>query len=40
MSTINRLTKRIARWLTRVSLRNDLTILSERDLRDIGLFRH
>jgi uncharacterized protein YjiS (DUF1127 family) len=39
MSMINRLTKRIARWPTRAASSNDLTTLSDRDPRDIGLVR-
>ena len=40
MTTINQQTKRIARWLTRATFRNELTSLSDRALRDIGLSRH
>jgi uncharacterized protein YjiS (DUF1127 family) len=39
MSMINRQTKRIATWPTRAAVSNDLTTLSDRDLRDIGLVR-
>ena len=39
MSTINQLTKRIATWLARTTIRSELTALSDRALQDIGLSR-
>ncbi len=36
---INRQTKRFATWPTRAASSNDLSTLSDRDLRDIGLVR-
>ncbi len=40
MSSIRRLAKATTTWLIRAGLGNDLTTLSDRDLRDIGLVRH
>jgi len=39
MTTINRQTQRIANWLTRATIRSELTALSDRALQDIGLSR-
>jgi len=39
MSSIKRLARATTTWLTRAGLGNDLTILSDRDLRDVGLVR-
>ena len=39
MSSIRRLAKATTTWLIRAGLGNDLTTLSDRDLRDIGLVR-
>jgi uncharacterized protein YjiS (DUF1127 family) len=39
MSSIKRLAKATTTWLTRAGLVNDLTTLSDRDLRDLGLVR-
>ena len=39
MSSIRRLARATATWLTRVGSVNDLTTLSDRDLRDLGLVR-
>lgn len=39
MITIDQQTKRIATWLRRISLRRELTNLSDRALQDIGVSR-
>jgi uncharacterized protein YjiS (DUF1127 family) len=39
MSSIRRLARATTTWLTGAGLRNDLTTLSDRDLRDLGLVR-
>ena len=39
MSSIKRLARATATWLTGGGLANDLTTLSDRDLRDLGLVR-
>ena len=39
MSSIRRLARATRTWLTRAGSVNDLTILSDRDLRDLGLVR-
>jgi uncharacterized protein YjiS (DUF1127 family) len=39
MSSIKRLFGAARTWLTGVGSRNDLTTLSDRDLRDLGLVR-
>ena len=39
MSSIRRLARATTTWLIRAGLGNDLTTLSDRDLRDIGLVR-
>jgi uncharacterized protein YjiS (DUF1127 family) len=39
MSSIKRLAGAARTWLTGVGSRNDLTTLSDRDLRDLGLVR-
>jgi len=40
MSTINRQTARITKWLTRAIARDDLTALSDQALQDIGIVRY
>jgi uncharacterized protein YjiS (DUF1127 family) len=40
MSSITRLARGTTTWLNRAGLGNDLTTLSDRDLRDLGLVRH
>jgi uncharacterized protein YjiS (DUF1127 family) len=39
MSSIKRLARATTTWLTGAGSRNDLTTLSDRDLRDLGLVR-
>jgi uncharacterized protein YjiS (DUF1127 family) len=39
MIIINQQAKRIASWLNRLTVSHDLTTLSDRDLRDMGLTR-
>jgi uncharacterized protein YjiS (DUF1127 family) len=39
MSSIERLARATTTWLTRSGRINDLTTLSDRDLRDLGLVR-
>ena len=39
MSSIKRLARATTTWLTRPGRVNDLTTLSDRDLRDLGLVR-
>jgi len=39
MSSIKRLARATTTWLTRAGSVNDLTTLSDRDLRDLGLVR-
>jgi uncharacterized protein YjiS (DUF1127 family) len=39
MSSIRRLARATATWLTHPRQVNDLTTLSDRDLRDLGLVR-
>ena len=39
MSSIKRLARATTTWLIRARLGNDLTTLSDRDLRDVGLVR-
>jgi uncharacterized protein YjiS (DUF1127 family) len=39
MSSIRRLARATTTWLIRAGLGNDLTTLSDRDLRDVGLVR-
>ena len=39
MSSIRRLARATTTWLARAGLVNDLTTLSDRDLRDVGLVR-
>jgi uncharacterized protein YjiS (DUF1127 family) len=39
MSSIRRLATATTTWLIRARLGNDLTTLSDRDLRDVGLVR-
>ena len=39
MSSIKRLARGTTTWLTRAGSGNDLTTLSDRDLRDLGLVR-
>jgi len=39
MSSIRRLATATTTWLIRAGLGNDLTTLSDRDLRDVGLVR-
>jgi uncharacterized protein YjiS (DUF1127 family) len=39
MGSIKRLARATTTWLTRPGLGNDLTTLSDRDLRDVGLVR-
>jgi len=39
MSKIKRRAKGTTTWLNRAGLGNDLTTLSDRDLRDLGLVR-
>jgi uncharacterized protein YjiS (DUF1127 family) len=39
MSSIKRLAKAATTWLIGAGLGNDLTTLSDRDLRDLGLVR-
>jgi uncharacterized protein YjiS (DUF1127 family) len=39
MSSIKRLARATATWLIRPGRVNDLTALSDRDLRDLGLVR-
>jgi uncharacterized protein YjiS (DUF1127 family) len=39
MTNIKRLARDTATWLHRAGLGNDLTALSDRDLRDLGLVR-
>jgi uncharacterized protein YjiS (DUF1127 family) len=39
MSSIKRLARATRTWLTRPRSVNDLTTLSDRDLRDLGLVR-
>ena len=39
MSSIKRLARATTIWLIRVGVGNDLTTLSDRDLRDVGLVR-
>jgi uncharacterized protein YjiS (DUF1127 family) len=40
MTAINQQRKRIATWLSRERLRNELYSLSDRSLQDAGLIRH
>jgi uncharacterized protein YjiS (DUF1127 family) len=39
MSSIKRLARGTTTWLNRAGSGNDLTTLSDRDLRDLGLIR-
>ena len=39
MSSSKRLARATTTWLIRAGLGNDLTTLSDRDLRDVGLVR-
>jgi uncharacterized protein YjiS (DUF1127 family) len=39
MSSFKRLARATTTWLIRARLGNDLTTLSDRDLRDVGLVR-
>jgi uncharacterized protein YjiS (DUF1127 family) len=39
MSSIRRLARATTTWLTHAGSDNDLTTLSDRDLRDLGLVR-
>ena len=39
MSSMKRLARATTTWLTRAGSVNDLTTLSDRDLRDLGLVR-
>jgi uncharacterized protein YjiS (DUF1127 family) len=39
MGSIKRLARATTTWLTRPGRGNDLTTLSDRDLRDVGLVR-
>jgi len=39
MSSIKRLARATTSWLIHAGLVNDLTTLSDRDLRDVGLVR-
>jgi uncharacterized protein YjiS (DUF1127 family) len=39
MSSIKSLARATTTWLNRAGLGNDLTALSDRDLRDLGLVR-
>jgi uncharacterized protein YjiS (DUF1127 family) len=39
MSSIKRLARATTTWLIRAGFGNDLTTLSDRDLRDVGLVR-
>ena len=40
MTRINRQTQRITAWLSRAIPADELTALSDRDLRDIGVVRY